>query len=176
MNAPDRTPHPLVCRVARARARRLRAPRQRRLSVGRCAGARPERDRPGHRAGRVRFPHRSFGLRQDDLPARHRRSGADHVGNGRGQRHESARGAAGARLRLRLPGAGAVPLAHRPGQRHAAAADPGARARRVQGRGDGAARPRRSLRLREGSTRGSSRAACSSASRSPARSASSRDS
>ena len=93
------------------------------------------------------------------------------------QRRQPARRAAGARLRLCVPGAGAVPLAHRAGQCDAAAADPGPR------RAPSAATVAREQLERVGPARassantpGSCRAACSSACRSPARWPSSRSS
>ena len=140
--------HPPRPSQRRERRGRARAARQRGLPGGRRAGACAARGRPEHRAGRVRRLDRPVGLRQDHTAARDRRPRADQRRQRHRQRHESARRAAGARLRLCVPVAGAVPLAHGAGQRDAAAADPGPAARGLRGGRARATRPRRPGRFR----------------------------
>ena len=50
--------------------------------------------RPDHPQGRVRLLHRPVRLRQDDVPARHRRSGEADRGHDLRQRHDAGAGAA----------------------------------------------------------------------------------
>ena len=83
-----------------------------RFRHARRAGAGAEQHRPEGRARRVRLVHRPFGLRQDDAAARGRRSRGADQRRDPGQRHEPARGAGEARLRLCVPGAGALSVAH----------------------------------------------------------------
>ena len=104
------------------------------VSVSHASVIYPAADAPVHalsevdlddRPRRVRLADRPVGLRQDHAAARDRRPRADQRRRGARQRHEPARRAPGARLWLRVPVAGAVPVAQRAGQRDAAAADPG---------------------------------------------------
>ena len=89
---------------------------------------------------------------------------APTAGMRRGQRQAGARGPPRPRLRHGLPGAGAVRLAHRRGERPAAARGHGhGQGRRATRRVQGDARARRAWRASCGTTRTSCRAACSSA-------------
>ncbi len=113
-------------------------------------------------------------LRQDHAAARHRRPRAAERRKDPRQRADARRGAQEPRLRLRLPGGGALSLAHHRQERRAAARSDG----RLRG-GAPRAGPRRTSTsstspASTGSSPGSFPAACSSAPRSPARSPSTR--
>src|SRR5690606_32082719 len=74
-----------------------------------------------------RLAARPVGLRQDDADAPHRRPDrADHRHHRR-RRQDAQAGAGGPRVRLRLPGAGPLRVAHGPRERDAAARDHGLR-------------------------------------------------
>ena len=111
------------------------------------------------------------GCGKTTLAAGHRRSrDGDAAARSRVNGMTPAGGAAEARLWLCVPGAGALSVAHHRAQRRAAAGDHGAFRRAERDERDRAQpRPRQPHRLRATNFPGSSRAACSSAPRSPAR-------
>ncbi len=132
----------------------------------RCAGDRAVERRSRCSGRRLRLVYWAFGMREDDASARHCRSRAGDVRLDHRQWPFSQRGAAEARLWLRVPGAGAIPLANRRAECRAAA--------RIMGLDDkaGASSATSIWSISRASRRsfpGSFRAACSSASRSPAR-------
>ena len=74
---------------------------------------RPRPGEPHDRRGRVHLADRSLGLRQDDAAARDRRPRAGDLGKVLVNGMSPARRPPGARLWLRVPGPGAVSVAHR---------------------------------------------------------------
>ena len=120
-------------------------------------------------AGEFVSLHRAVRLRQDHAAARHRRPRAAQRRHHRGQRGDPRRGAAQTALRLHLPGAGALSVAHDRAQRHAAARDHGLLRRASERRGRRAISRSSTSPASSASFPGSCPAACSSAPRSPAR-------
>ena len=125
---------------------------------------------PQGRAGRVRLLHRTVGLRQDDASARGRGSRDPDQRRNPGQRHEPARGARQARLRLCVPGPGPLSMAQRRAQYRAAARNHGLRQGRTGGARRQGARARQPFQVSAPNIPGNCRGACSSARRSRARS------
>ena len=110
------------------------------LPDGGRAGGGSVAHQPRHRAGRLRFADRAVRLREDDAAARHRRSRAADFRVDTGQRTHARRSSPHPLLRLRLPSAGALSLAHHRKECRAAARsdrDAGGRTR-----GEGAEEPR----------------------------------
>ena len=158
--------------MARSRCgdvRRAAHLRERRPPLRSDAGAR--RRRPRRRAGRGRLPARAVGLREDDAAARRRRH-REAVRRprahqrARGRRADRASCSGGPRRRPDVPGLRAVPAPHHPRQRRLrpqGAAQGGGAAR-----GAGGPAARRACRTWPTTIRTFSRAASSSAWRSPA--------